>query len=232
MNLSDTIRKLRNERNWSQATLGEKIDVDDALIRKWENGKRRNIWFESVEKLADAFEVSMDVFRQDKSDDPFVDGIPLRFGSSIPNEKQKQILDFCNAYLETLDGEFFVKGTGQNSEYGTGRYFWESKIDLLMFIGFTPSFLKSHPEYALSVCINTEKRLSETELADFNVLQITDGEDENWIYVPIRCAIGKEDGLYTNQLRVATDTALFTVMQIARKTLEINMNNFINKKRM
>lgn len=142
MTLSDKISILRKEKGFKVAQLAEKIRVSDDAVSRWEHGMRVPE-LDNLIKLADAFDVSLDVFRQDATNlalphpafgkdaeraELLYGGIPLRFGSTEPNERQKEILDFCNAYLATLDGQFFIKGTGQNSQYGTGRYFLEKKL--------------------------------------------------------------------------------------------------------
>ena len=244
MTLSDKIQLIRKEKGLKVAQLAERTQVSDDAVRAWERGTRVPE-LDNLIKLADAFEVSLDVFRQDalnldlphplsavqnsleKADELTANGIPLKFGSTEPNEQQKSILDFCNAYLETLDSNFFIKGVGQNSEYGTGRYFWESKIDLLLWIGFTPSLQKENPDYALSVAVNTETPLSEDIVAECNALQITDNAEENWVYVPINAKLEKLGGRYTKALREAADSALVTTMKIARKSLESTMQKFI-----
>ena len=68
MELSDTIKKLRNEKGWTQARLAEEICVDESTIGKWEYKLRQNIYFECIIKLSDAFDVSADVFRPDATE--------------------------------------------------------------------------------------------------------------------------------------------------------------------
>ena len=244
MVLSEKIAFFRKNKGFKITQLAERTQVSDDAVRAWERGTRVPE-LDNLIKLADAFAVSLDVFRQDalnldlphpistvqnsleNADELTANEIPLKIGSTEPNERQKSILDFCNAYLETLDSTFFIKGVGQNSEYGTGRYFWESKIDLLLWIGFVPSLQSRNPDYALSLAVNTETPLSEDIVADCNALQITDNAEENWVYVPINAGLEKIGGRYTKALREAADSALVTAMKIARKSLESTMQKFI-----
>ena len=240
MTLSDKISILRKEKGFKVAELAEKIRVSDDAVSRWEHGMRVPE-LDNLIKLADAFDVSLDVFRQDATSldlphpafekdvertELLYSGIPLRFGSTEPNERQKEILDFCNAYLATLDGQFFIKGMGQNSQYGTGRYFWERKIDLLMWIGFTPSLQTEQSAYAFSVAVNTETPLDEETLAPFSALQVADNAEENWVYVPIKCDLKANAGRFGVEARAAADDALFSAMKIARKSLDLSLQKF------
>lgn len=246
MELSDTIKKLRNEKGWTQARLAEEIGMPESTIGKWEYSLRQKIYFESIIKLSDAFDVSADVFRPDatefnlpnphfgKKDDsqeeagPSVNGVPLRFSSYKPNARQTSILLFCEEYLNTLDDQFFTKGVGQNSEHGTGRYFWENKINLLMWMGFEPRMQEKNPDYALSIAVNTESPLPDEVLSEFNALQVQDDCMENWIYIPIRQPFSAVvERPYPEELFKAADEALFEAMKISRKELDDVMQKFL-----
>lgn len=248
LSIHKKIAVLRKMRGLKRSQFAEILGVSDDAIRTWEKGSRTPDSFHLL-ALADALNVSLDVFRDDattldlprpdfgsaaaespKNEETAFDGVPLRFGSSEPDTKQKEILDFCSAYLETLDDSFFIKGAGQNSEYGTGRYFWESQIDMLLFIGFVPDFEKNHPEYAFSISVNTENPLDAEDLSGFNALQIRESEYENWIYLPVKCPLKKDGAFYPKELREACDKALVDAMKIARKSLERTMERFISQK--
>ena len=113
MTLSDKIKMLRKDKGLKIAQLAEIMRVSNDAVSRWEHGMRIPE-LDNLIKLADAFDVSLDVFRQDapsidlphpfsskseenKEDDELsIDGIPLRFGSIEPNEKQKQILKLIN----------------------------------------------------------------------------------------------------------------------------------------
>ena len=241
MTLQEKIKLLRKEQGLKQAQFAEITGFSDGAVGKWEQGIRVPE-LDSLIKLADAFDVSLDVFRQDavtldlphphfkeniekyKDDSPFYKNVPLRFGSDEPDEVQEEILDFCESYFETLDSDYFIAGAGQNSEYGTGRYFWEKKIDLLMWIGLTDSLEDS---FNFSVAVNTEVPLGKEILEQFGCIQITESSDENWVYVPINCEAKKENNMYSKELLLATDKALFTAMKIARASLDSVMQKAV-----
>ena len=243
MVLSEKIAFFRKNKGLKIAELAEKTRVSDDAVRTWERGTRIPD-FDNLIKLADAFDVSLDVFRQDASrfdlphpdfnnkeenfDEIVFNGFPLKFGSRKPDNQERKILEFCDAYLNTLDDSYFVKGVGQNSDYGTGRYFWENKIDLLMWIGFTSSNKEEGSEYMFSIAVNTEVVLPEDYIAEIGALQVTESTDENWVYVPICCnQKSLEKNSYPKELREATDKALFTAIKISRKAPDCMMHKFI-----
>ncbi|MBP5449528.1 MAG: helix-turn-helix domain-containing protein [Spirochaetales bacterium] len=208
MTISEKIKIMRKEKGLKQEQLAEICGVSVDAVGSWERAKKIPE-LDNLIKLANTFDVSLDVFRQDAptlelphphfADNPdkydnavTYNGTPLRFGSIEPSEKQQSILDFCGFVLDSLDEHYFVKGVGQNSEFGTGRYFWQSKLDYLMFIGLTPTLTGDNERYAWSVAINTEERLPDDTLAGFDCIQVTD-EDGNWIYIPINLTPSKDD---------------------------------------
>ena len=135
--------------------------------------------------------------------------------ASVAREKNTK-LDFCGFVLDSLDEHYFVKGVGQNSDFGTGRYFWESRIDSLMWIGFTPTLDGADCRYAYSVAINTETPLPSNLLAAFDCLQVTDSDEENWIYVPIDLDETDSDRMLHNAKR-----SLKTAIEISRLALNV-----------
>ena len=232
MTISEKIRALRKEKGLKQAQVAEICGVTDDAVGLWERAKRIPD-LDNLILLADVFDISLDVFRQDAPTlnvphPHFADnhdrydnavcynGTPLRFGSTAPDAKQQSILDFCGFVLDSLDEHYFVKGVGQNSEFGTGRYFWESRIDYLMWIGFTPTLDGADCRYAYSVAINTETPLPSNLLAAFDCLQVTDSDEENWIYVPIDLDETDSDRMLHNAKR-----SLKTAIEISRLALNV-----------
>ena len=231
MTISEKIRALRKEKGLKQAQVAEICGVTDDAVGLWERAKRIPD-LDNLILLADVFDISLDVFRQDAPTlnvphPHFADnhdrydnavcynGTPLRFGSTEPDAKQQSILDFCGFVLDSLDERYFIKGVGQNSEFGTGRYFWQSKLDYLMFIGITPTLTGDNERYAWSAAINTEMRLPDESLAGFGCIQVTD-EDGNWIYIPINLTPSKDD-IWLDEAKKSIVTAL----QIAQIAIDV-----------
>lgn len=233
MAFSEKIRMMRKDRGFKQEELAGKCDVSPDTVSTWERGIKIPE-LDNLITLSNVFGCSLDVFRPDalsldlprpdwsdypngKSDDTCDENnVPLRFGSTEPDEKQQKILDFCGTFLDGLDAEYFVKGAGQNSEYGTGRYFWENKIDYLMFIGVTPTLQGDNAKYAYSVCVNTETPLGDDILAKYDCLQVTNGDEENWIYVPIEVCEADGQRMLQNAKK-----SLKTAIDISREALRI-----------
>ena len=246
MTIQEKFKVLRKERGLKQSQLAEMCRVSDAAIGAWEQGVRIP-FFDNLVSLADAFGVSLDVFRQDvkrldlphptgksckntDEDETSFEDIPLAFGSSEPDENQTEILKFCNHFLDFLDEKFFIKGVGQNNKDGTGRYFWESKIDILMFIGYTPFLQDDKNNYAFSIAVNTEKPIPEEYLSSLECLQFSFNPDENWIYFPIAIMIENENGDYSPELLESAKTALLDAMKLNRILLVIDMQEYMNSK--
>lgn len=58
--VGDRIRELRNERDWKQSELGEKLGVTGQMISNWERSYTKIIDAKDVAKLAEVFNVSTD----------------------------------------------------------------------------------------------------------------------------------------------------------------------------
>ena len=164
-------------------------------------------------------------------------GIPLIFESMKPNNWGKFILNYCASFFERLDQKFFVKGPGQNSDFGIGRFFWEKNINLLMFIGFIPFGRaislsnKNAANYSFCIGVNTETMPSNKDLNCSNMqVHYRYSNIKNWLYVPIEYPIKKENGKFSEELMEATTDTLVTVMKISRLCLELSFQRFINSR--
>lgn len=56
--IGDVIKELRKERGWTQSQLGEKIGVKKAAVQKYESGVVKNIKQDTLNKLAEAFDMT------------------------------------------------------------------------------------------------------------------------------------------------------------------------------
>jgi transcriptional regulator with XRE-family HTH domain len=61
--LAENLRRLRRERGWSQEELAARSDLDRSFIAHVER-EARNISLDNLEKLADAFAVSVHILLQ------------------------------------------------------------------------------------------------------------------------------------------------------------------------
>jgi transcriptional regulator with XRE-family HTH domain len=82
--LAEKIKKLRQERGWSQEYLADKVGIGQQYISKYESGKLSPS-FKTLAKLADTFGVSVDFLRTREKID--LSGL---------NIKDKKLLDLLN----------------------------------------------------------------------------------------------------------------------------------------
>ena len=68
MNLNEKIKQLRNERNWSQDKLGQKIGLDGRQICRYEKGTTKPS-SETLQKLAITFGVPIDFLLTDNEEE-------------------------------------------------------------------------------------------------------------------------------------------------------------------
>jgi transcriptional regulator with XRE-family HTH domain len=90
--LAEKLKKLRQERGWSQEYLAQMVGIGQQYISKYESGKQSPS-FKTLEKLADTFGVSVDFLRTKEKID--LSGL---------NIKDKKLLDLLNE-LDALNEE-------------------------------------------------------------------------------------------------------------------------------
>lgn len=64
--LWDVIDKLMKERNTNQNRLAKKMDISQSVLSELKRGNIKKPSFELMCKIADALEVSLDVFREEE----------------------------------------------------------------------------------------------------------------------------------------------------------------------
>jgi transcriptional regulator with XRE-family HTH domain len=65
MAIGNKIRRLRQDRNWSQTQLAQKIDINKRFISAYETGKSKPS-AKTLQKLAEVFSVSVDYLLSDE----------------------------------------------------------------------------------------------------------------------------------------------------------------------
>ena len=60
--VGERIKRLRKERKWTQAMLGEKLGVKKAAVQKYESNRVVNLKQETIKKLSEIFEVPPTTF--------------------------------------------------------------------------------------------------------------------------------------------------------------------------
>ena len=74
MSLNQKIAQLRNDNNWSQEELAEKLNVSRQSVSKWESGQAKPD-LDKIIALSDIFDVSTDYLLKDASLQPFMGSI-------------------------------------------------------------------------------------------------------------------------------------------------------------
>ena len=68
MNLNQKISQLRNDNNWSQEELAEKLNVSRQSVSKWESGQAKPD-LDKIIALSDIFDVSTDYLLKDDTEE-------------------------------------------------------------------------------------------------------------------------------------------------------------------
>lgn len=92
LSVGDNIRKCRKKKGWSQAKLGEKLNVSQQMIGQYENNKNPKI--ETIEKIAIALEV------------PLKDLLPDEFASELEDQEFTKACEYLDeAGFTVVQGE-------------------------------------------------------------------------------------------------------------------------------
>ena len=68
MSLNQKITQLRNDNNWSQEELAEKLNVSRQSVSKWESGQAKPD-LDKIIALSDIFDVSTDYLLKDDTEE-------------------------------------------------------------------------------------------------------------------------------------------------------------------
>ena len=68
MNLNQKISQLRNDNNWSQEELAEKLNVSRQSVSKWESGQAKPD-LDKIIALSNIFDVSTDYLLKDDNEE-------------------------------------------------------------------------------------------------------------------------------------------------------------------
>lgn len=92
--VAENIRKLRNERRWTQPQLADKLGVSTQTISNWETGLKVPR-MGSLQKLAEIFNVSKSDLLEDK---PHINSAAYTIAAHIdddtPEAEREQIINF------------------------------------------------------------------------------------------------------------------------------------------
>ena len=120
---NEELKKLRNQKRLSQAKLAEKLGVSASTVAMWESGKREPKDYETLEIIADFFNVNMEVLINGKLAPT---RIPVlgKVVAGIPLEAIQEIIDYEEIPQSLArSGEFFglqIKGDSMEPKFFEG----------------------------------------------------------------------------------------------------------------
>lgn len=120
---SEELKKLRNQKRLSQAKLAEKLGISASTVAMWESGKREPRDYETLEIIADFFNVNMEVLINGKLSPT---RIPVlgKVIAGIPIEAIQEIIDYEEIpQAMSRQGEFFglqIKGDSMEPKFSEG----------------------------------------------------------------------------------------------------------------
>jgi len=88
MSLETKLRKLREQKGWSQMDVAHQLEISQSAYNKWETGQAKPT-LPNLQKLAEIFEVNFldlvqtQILKIDISNEKFEDSQSLIFGSTI-----------------------------------------------------------------------------------------------------------------------------------------------------
>lgn len=109
----DILKKLRQEKNWTQKDLAEKLHKAESTVGMWEQG-RRELDYESLKEIADLFQVSTDFLlgrvtnKTDRKGDKDIEFDDFQFAlygevKDLSDEEKQDILDMVKILKKRKD---------------------------------------------------------------------------------------------------------------------------------
>lgn len=120
---SEQLKMLRNKKGLSQAKLAEELGVSASTVAMWESGEREPKNYETLELIADYFNVNMEVLLTGKLSP---NKIPVlgRVIAGIPIEAVEEIIDYEEIPQSMAkNGEYFalqIKGDSMEPKFSAG----------------------------------------------------------------------------------------------------------------
>ena len=108
--VGERIKRLRKERRWTQAMLGEKLGVKKAAVQKYESNRVVNLKQETIKKLVEIFEVPPTTFLDCTNWDAYAEEVNLSEQVQTIELIQKH---FNNGAVTLLELYFELNPKGQ-----------------------------------------------------------------------------------------------------------------------
>ena len=120
---SEQLKKLRNKKRLSQAKLSDELGVSASTVAMWESGEREPKNYETLELIADYFNVNMEVLLTGKLS-PTKIPVLGRVIAGIPIEAVEEIIDYEEIPQSMAkNGEYFalqIKGDSMEPKFSAG----------------------------------------------------------------------------------------------------------------
>ena len=120
---SEQIKMLRNKKRLSQAKLADELGVSASTVAMWESGEREPKNYETLELIADYFNVNMEVLLTGKLS-PTKIPVLGRVIAGIPIEAVEEIIDYEEIPQSMAkNGEYFalqIKGDSMEPKFSAG----------------------------------------------------------------------------------------------------------------
>lgn len=120
---SEQLKMLRNKKRLSQAKLADELGVSASTVAMWESGEREPKNYETLELIADYFNVNMEVLLTGKLS-PTKIPVLGRVIAGIPIEAVEEIIDYEEIPQSMAkNGEYFalqIKGDSMEPKFSAG----------------------------------------------------------------------------------------------------------------
>ena len=120
---SEQLKMLRNKKRLSQAKLADELGVSASTVAMWESGEREPKNYETLELIADYFNVNMEVLLTGKLS-PTKIPVLGRVIAGIPIEAGEEIIDYEEIPQSMAkNGEYFalqIKGDSMEPKFSAG----------------------------------------------------------------------------------------------------------------
>lgn len=120
---SEQLKMLRNKKRMSQAKLADELGVSASTVAMWESGEREPKNYETLELIADYFNVNMEVLLTGKLS-PTKIPVLGRVVAGIPIEAVEEVIDYEEIPQSMAkNGEYFalqIKGDSMEPKFSAG----------------------------------------------------------------------------------------------------------------
>lgn len=173
MKFNEKLTQLRKSKNLSQEELGNELGVARQTVSKWELGETTPE-MDKLIKMSEIFEISLDELIKDKEIDT---NINTNTNSNDPNNTNTQKLAGLTIKI--------IKGILVFIAILAALYLVLIVSSLVIFNDFKSEKVETVVENEETIFNNTQEN-KDTFTKTYNVLNIADSDDENYLYLTIK----------------------------------------------